>query len=147
VIVIIFPNNYNLQLNYLILYDPILRLLLESYSYHVYMQYDMIWHTNAGRLQKCRSILPDAYENSNLVSNQFWSRNITVQIYFKNSFIFGLGSYFWRKKSKSQETVLEYFGKAGAVRLLHLRWGPRSRQPSHLVYIWLSARQCIFENL
>jgi hypothetical protein len=27
------------------------------------------------------------------VPNQIWSENITVQIYFKNIFIFGLGSY------------------------------------------------------
>jgi hypothetical protein len=91
--------------------------------------------------------IPNAYDSSNLVSNQFWSENTAVQIYFKNSFIFGLGSYFWRKKIKSQEIVLEYFEKAGSVWLFDLRWGPRSRQPYHLVYIWLSARQCIFENL
>jgi hypothetical protein len=42
-------------LNYLILSNPISGLFLESYSYHVYMQYDMIWHANAGRPQKCWS--------------------------------------------------------------------------------------------
>jgi hypothetical protein len=36
----------------------------------------------------------NAYDSSNLVSNQFWSENIAVQIYFQNSFIFNLGSYF-----------------------------------------------------
>jgi hypothetical protein len=35
-------------LNYLILSDPISGLFPESYSYPVYMQYDMIWHANAG---------------------------------------------------------------------------------------------------
>jgi hypothetical protein len=36
--------------------------------------------------------VPNAYGNSNWVPNQFWPENTLVQIYFQNSFIFGLGS-------------------------------------------------------
>jgi hypothetical protein len=43
-------------LNYLILFNPISGLFSESYSYLVYMQYDMIWHANAGRSRICWSI-------------------------------------------------------------------------------------------
>jgi hypothetical protein len=83
VIVIIFPNNYNLQLYYLILYDPISRLFLESYSYPVYMQYDILWQANAGRPQKYWSIYRMHITVQIWVPNQFWSENTTVQIYLK----------------------------------------------------------------
>jgi hypothetical protein len=43
-------------LNYLILSNPISGLFPESYSYHVYIQYDMIWHANAGISRICWSI-------------------------------------------------------------------------------------------
>jgi hypothetical protein len=36
--------------------------------------------------------VPNAYDSSDLVSNQFWSENTAVQIYFKINFTFGLGS-------------------------------------------------------
>jgi hypothetical protein len=62
--------------------------------------------------------VPNAYDSSNWVPNQFWSENTAVQIYFKNSFIFGLSSYFWRKKRKSQETVPESAGEDRGVALL-----------------------------
>jgi hypothetical protein len=71
------------------------------------MQYDMIWHANASRPQECWSIYQMHMIVQIWVPNQIWSENTAVQIYFKNSFIFNLGSYFWRKKSKSQETVPE----------------------------------------
>jgi hypothetical protein len=114
VIVVIFPDNYDLQLDYLILPDLISRLFPESYSYLVYMRYDMrmrVGPKNVGQV-------PNAYDRSNLVSNQFWSENTAVQIYFKNNFIFGLGSYFWRKEIKSQETVLGSAGEDRGVALL-----------------------------
>jgi hypothetical protein len=82
-------------------------LFPESYSYHVYMQYDMIWHANASRPQECWTIYRMHMIVQIWVPNQIWSKNTTVQLYFKNSFIFGLGSYFWRKKSKSQEIIPE----------------------------------------
>jgi hypothetical protein len=62
--------------------------------------------------------LPDAYDRSYLVSTNFWSKNTVIQIYFKNDFIFGLDSYFWRKKIKSQETVPESVGEDHEVALL-----------------------------
>jgi hypothetical protein len=101
----------------------------------------MIWHTNVSRPQECWSI----YRMHMIV--QIWSENTAVQIYFKNNFIFGLGFYFWRKKSKSQKTVHEYFGKVGTVCSFGLRWSPRFRQSSHPECTWLSIRQDIFENL
>jgi hypothetical protein len=36
------------NLDYLILSNPISGLFPESYTYPVYMQYDIIWHANAG---------------------------------------------------------------------------------------------------
>jgi hypothetical protein len=63
--------------------------------------------------------LPDAYDRSDLDSTNFWSKNTAIQIYFKkNGFIFGLGSYFWRKKIKSQETVPGSAGEDRGVALL-----------------------------
>jgi hypothetical protein len=94
-------------LNYLILSNPILGLFPESYSYPVYMQYAMIWHANASRPQKYWSIYRMHMIVQIWVPNQIWSENTAVQIYFKNNFIFGLGSYLWRKEIKSQETVPE----------------------------------------
>jgi hypothetical protein len=38
-----------------------------------------------------------------------WSENTTIQVYLKKKF--GLSSYFWRKKIKSQETVPESAGE------------------------------------
>jgi hypothetical protein len=52
------------------------------------------------------------------MTDQIWSENTAVQIYFKNSFIFGLGSYFWRKEIKSQEAVPESAGEDCGVALL-----------------------------
>jgi hypothetical protein len=54
-------------LNYLILSDPISGLFPESYSYPVYVQYDMIWHANAGMSRICWSI----YRMQ--MTSQFWS--------------------------------------------------------------------------
>jgi hypothetical protein len=68
----------------------------------------MTWYDMRMRVgPKNAGQVPNAYDRSNLIFNQFWSENIAVQIYFKNSFIFGLDSYFWRKKSKSQELIHE----------------------------------------
>jgi hypothetical protein len=53
-----------------------------------------------------------------LVYIQSLVKNTVYQIYFKNSFIFGSGSYFWRKKIKSQETVPESAGEDHGVALL-----------------------------
>jgi hypothetical protein len=88
----------------LILSNPISGLLPKFYSYLVYMQYNIIWHVNAGRSQRCWLIIV-CNDSSSSVSNQVWSENTAVQIYFKIIFIFDLGSYFWRKKNKSQKTV------------------------------------------
>jgi hypothetical protein len=66
---------------------------------------------NAGQFIGCN-------DNSSLVSNQVWSENASVQIYFKNIFIFGLDSYFWIKKSKFQETVPENISEDCGVALL-----------------------------
>jgi hypothetical protein len=52
----IFLINIIYNLNYLILPDPISGLFPESYSYPVYMQYDMIWHANADMSRICWSI-------------------------------------------------------------------------------------------
>jgi hypothetical protein len=71
------------------------------------MQYDMIWHTNVSRSKEYWPIYQMHMIVQIWVPNQIWSENITVQIYFKNSFILDLGSYFWRKEIKSQETVPE----------------------------------------
>jgi hypothetical protein len=44
--------------------------------------------------------VPNAYDSSNLVSNQFWSENTAVQIYFKNSFYFRFGFLFLKKEKQ-----------------------------------------------
>jgi hypothetical protein len=82
------------NLNYLILSDPILGLFPGSYSYPVYVQYDMIMTCEYGYVSNMLVDLPDAYDRSDLVSTNFWSENTAIQIYFKNGFISGLGSYF-----------------------------------------------------
>jgi hypothetical protein len=34
--------------------------------------------------------VPNAYDSSNLVPNQFWSENTTIQIYFKKTVLFSI---------------------------------------------------------
>jgi hypothetical protein len=82
------------------------------------MQYDMIWHVNAGMFQICWSIyrMHITGQIGSLIN--FGQKNTAFQIYFKNSFIFGLGSYFWRKEIKSQETEPESAGEDREVALL-----------------------------
>jgi hypothetical protein len=83
---------------------------------------NMIWYDMRMRVGlKNADQITGCNDSSSLVSNQVWSQNTTVQIYFKNIFIFCLGSYFWRKKSKSQETVPESTGEDREVALLR-RW-------------------------
>jgi hypothetical protein len=57
-------------------------------------------------------------DSSIRVSKHIWSENITVQFIFENIFIFCLGSNFWRKKSKSYESVPEKAGEDRGVALL-----------------------------
>jgi hypothetical protein len=70
-------------LNYLILSDPISGLLPRSYSYPVYVQYDMIWYVNAGMSQICWSIyrIQMTGQIQSLVN---LDKNTAIQIYFKN---------------------------------------------------------------
>jgi hypothetical protein len=71
-------------LNYLILSDPISGLFPESYSYPVYVQYDMIWHANAGMSRICWSIYRMQMTDQILVSNWSLVKSTADQIYFKN---------------------------------------------------------------
>jgi hypothetical protein len=88
-------------LNYLIPFDPISGLFPESYSYSVYVQYDMIWHANAGMSRICWSI----YRMQ--MTGQIWSlinfgqKNTTIQIYFRFGFLI------LKRENQSQETVPE----------------------------------------
>jgi hypothetical protein len=108
----------------------------------------MIWHVNAGIPKKMLVNLPDVYDSSNLVSNQFGSENTAIQIYFKSIFIFGLGSYFWRRENKFQETVPEN-SLARSVALDFLVSGGSHDLVSHLILSVLVCQlvKINFENL
>jgi hypothetical protein len=49
---------------------------------------------------KNTSQAPNAYDSSNLVSNQFWSENTAAQIYFKNIFNFQFEFLFLKKEKQ-----------------------------------------------
>jgi hypothetical protein len=83
----IFLINIIYNLDYLILSDPISGLFPESYFYPVYMQYDMIWHANAGRPQKCWSSTECIWQFK-LGPKSILVRKHRSSDLFKNSFIF-----------------------------------------------------------
>jgi hypothetical protein len=69
--------------------------------------YDMqMWvcPKNTGQFTGCN-------DGSIQVSKQCLIGKIPQFNYFKNSFIFGLSSYFWRKKTKFQELIPESAGE------------------------------------
>jgi hypothetical protein len=78
------------NLNYLFLSNPISGLFSESYSYLVYMQYDMIWHANAGMSRICWSIyrMHMIGQIESLIN--FGQKNTAIQIYFKNILFFSV---------------------------------------------------------
>jgi hypothetical protein len=47
--------------------------------------------------------VPNEYDSSNWVPNQFWSENTAVQIYFQNSFIFRFGFLLLKKGKQIPE--------------------------------------------
>jgi hypothetical protein len=59
----------------------------------------MIWHDMQMRVSpKNAGQVLNAYDNSNLVSNQVCSENTAVQIYFKNIFYFQFGFLILKKE-------------------------------------------------
>jgi hypothetical protein len=63
------------------------------------------WHANSGKPQICWSNYRMQWHIKIWSLIIVWSENIAIQVIFENILFLGLGSYFWRKKNKSQESL------------------------------------------